>query len=51
MMSLVIHLVMQSDVGADKALDFLLYNATVTAGKYQQITNQATVFVLYLYKG
>ena len=34
MMSLVIHLVMQSDVGADKSLDFLLRNATVSNGKY-----------------
>ncbi|XP_060557502.1 integrator complex subunit 5-like [Ruditapes philippinarum] len=30
MMTLVVHLVMQTDVGADKVLHFLVYNATVT---------------------
>ena len=34
MMSLVIHLVMQSDFGADKSLSFLLDNATPSCGKY-----------------
>ena len=34
MMSLVIHLVMQSDFGADKSLSFLLDNATPSSGKY-----------------
>ena len=34
MMSLVIHLVMQSDFGADKSLSFLLDNATLSNGSY-----------------
>ena len=31
-MTLVVRLVMQTDVGADKVLQFLMYNATVTKG-------------------
>ena len=34
MMALVVHLLMRNDTGADKVLEFLLYNATATRGLY-----------------
>ena len=37
MMTLVIHLVMQSDVGADRSLSFLMYNATISNGMYEAL--------------